>query len=264
MKKKTLIVLLCCTLIISSAALGSIAYLTSSSSVTNSFTVGNVYLKLDETKVNPSGEPVDEDGNVVDPSTGTPVRTETGNNYHLTPGKTYIKDPTVTIDKKSEDSYVRLLVTVTKAQELDTLCKAMTAANQQKYPHGLPQNHVAGYDAATWVCKAQTADQLNNTVTYEFRYFDTAANTDVVSTDGTNDLVLPALFSSISVPTEVSGAELATLSGFDIHVVAQAIQAEGFADADEAWAAFRPEETTTTTANAMNPDMQQDNANAGV
>ena len=240
MKKKTLTMLLSTLLIVSSAALGSIAYMTDTAEITNRFTVGNVSLKVDETKVDSSGAPVDGDGHVIDPNdpSAKPARTESGNAYHLMPGETYVKDPTVTIGKNSESSYVRLLVTVSKARELDALCKAMTAADAAKYPLGLPQDHVSGYDAAVWRYAGQTADAQANTVTYEFRYFDVNGSTDIVKPDGVSDLALDPLFDTITVPGALTGSQLATLNDFEIRVVGQAIQSAGFADANEAWAAF--------------------------
>lgn len=46
------------------------------------------------------------------------------------------------------------------------------------------------------------------------------------------------MFDAISVPDDVTSDQLATLENFQITVVAEAIQADGFDDADAAWAAF--------------------------
>ena len=75
----------------------TVAYLTSSSAVTNTFTVGNVGIELYES-------PVDTDGK-KDPAV-TGKKTSNGNNYHLLPGKTYDKDPTVYINSGSDTSYL--------------------------------------------------------------------------------------------------------------------------------------------------------------
>ena len=80
MKSKTLKVLLLSAtaiLLVIATVLATMAYLTSSSAVSNVFTVGNVKLNMTETKVNNDGTPV----------TGTGAgRTDT-NSYHLVPGK---------------------------------------------------------------------------------------------------------------------------------------------------------------------------------
>jgi len=241
MKKKTLLALLCSVLLVSSAALGSIAFLTDSATITNHFTVGNVSMKLDETKVDVTGQPVpDPDGN--------PARTEEGNEYHLLPGRTYVKDPTVTLDKNSESSYVRLLVTLTKASELGTLCQAVSQANAAAYPLGNPLDHVKGYDDSVWQLASQSADTAANTITYELRYFNKAENSWIVMPDGTNDLVLEPLFTSITVPGELTGDQLKSLEGFEIKVLGQAIQDQGFQSVDEAWAAFPQEATASADA----------------
>ena len=40
------------------------------------------------------------------------------------------------------------------------------------------------------------------------------------------------------IPEDITNANLALLTGMEIQVVAQAIQADGFDDADAAWIAF--------------------------
>ena len=251
MKKKTLIMMLCSLFVISSVAMGSVAYLTATDAITNIFTVGNVTMKLDETKVDRYGDPVLENGEAL--------RTEEGNKYHLLPGESYVKDPTVTITKGSEESYVRLLVTISKAKELDTLCKAMTKVNPAKYPYGLPQDHVSGFNAEDWLYKTQSEDAVANTVTYEFRY------KEIVKPDS-NDVVLPPLFTDINIPAEITGEQLKTVADFKIEVVANAIQARGFEDADTAWAAFNPvtvtldDEVAAENAPQLEDSNQQENA----
>ena len=96
MKKGTrkALLALCCAMILVAISVGAtLAYLTDSEAVTNTFTVGQVGLSLDEA-------PVDEDGKATD---GTRV---TENEYHLLPGQTYDKDPTVHVDAGSEDSWL--------------------------------------------------------------------------------------------------------------------------------------------------------------
>ena len=51
------------------------------------------------------------------------------------------------------------------------------------------------------------------------------------------DVVLDALFDSITVPGSITKEQLATIEGLTITVNAYAIQAAGFANAEEAWAA---------------------------
>lgn len=97
MKKKILTAL---ALIIAAAALvvvsvlGTMAYLTSSSAVTNAFTIGDVGIQMFETKVDTNGIPV------------SPTEKTDTNTYHLVPGKTYTKDPTIYVKANSEASFL--------------------------------------------------------------------------------------------------------------------------------------------------------------
>lgn len=79
----------------------TMAYLTSSAAVSNVFTVGDVKLHMYETKVLPNGKP--DPANPVVP--GEMKNTDT-NSYHLVPGGSYLKDPTIYVDGGSEESYL--------------------------------------------------------------------------------------------------------------------------------------------------------------
>lgn len=209
-RSKPLILALCAVLLVVGTILGTVAYLQDTAEVVNTFTVGNVHLKLDEAVVDANGDPTGE-------------RTESGNAYHLVPGETYTKDPTVTVLKGSEKSYVRMLVTINCYDELATLFGDPF----------LPQYFVEGWDSAVWVStEVISKDENANTATYEFRYFET------VKAEKDADLVLNALFDTVTVPTSMTGDQLATIADLEITVEAHAIQAAGFATADEAWAAF--------------------------
>ena len=234
MKKtsKILLSVLCIVAVLTVSVAGVLAYLIDQTNVvTNTFTVGDVQIKLDETKVDPEGKPV------------TPEeKTEIGNEYHLIPGQTYTKDPTVTVLTGSEESYVRIKVTINKMAEL----KAIFGNDF------LPGNYVTGWDQTKWPCVGIT-DNGDNTATYEFRYY-----TTVSTVDATDDLVLPALFTSFTLPGElVDGEDLKTLQpdaatgdpGLKIDVVGHAIQRSMLDTADEAWAAFDAQQA----ANATNP-----------
>ena len=207
--RKVLILALCAVLLVSISVMGTMAYLTSKDSVTNTFTVGKVAIKLDEAKANADGTLV-QGANRVD-----------ANSYKLLPGQTYNKDPMVTVLKDSEKSYIRMTVTVSKAEELDAIF-APAGANLLSIFNG--------YDGATWLYKGDT-DNADNTRTYEFWYKEAVAAPDA-------DVPLDALFDSITVPGSITNAQLATIEGMTITVNAYAIQADGFGTADLAWAAY--------------------------
>ena len=209
-KSKPILMALCAVILVVATVFGTIAYLQDSETVVNTFTVGNVHLKLDEAEVDANGVPTGE-------------RTEEGNAYHLIPGATYTKDPTVTVLKGSEESYVRVLLTLNCCEELDEIFA----------PDGAVLTTIFnGYDATNWVYETETRDTEANTITYEFRYKET------VKPEADEDLVLVALFDSITVPADITGEELATIAELKITVEAHAIQAAGFEDAAEAWEAF--------------------------
>lgn len=233
-KSKALLLTLCAVLLIAASVLGTMAYLTSSAEVKNTFTIGKVEIKLDETDVtNPTGPRV------------------TANSYKLMPGTTYTKDPTVTVKAGSEESYVRMKVTFNNATEIIALCTDpefadevtgaenafplirmvnFVEANAAKWDGIIPDNMVETGEMLA-DAKYFAYDKTADTLTYIFYYRETV-------TAPTADVVLPVLFDSIKVPEWVTGAQLAKLNNFQITVIAEAIQAGSFANAADAWSHF--------------------------
>lgn len=238
-KSKALLLTLCAVLLIAASVLGTMAYLTSTAKVENTFTIGKVEIKLDEAKVNANGIPEEGAARV------------TANSYKLMPGTTYTKDPTVTVKAGSEESYVRMKVTFNNAKEIIALCTDpeyadevtgvenafplirmvnFVKANAAKWDGIIPDNMVETGEMLA-DAKYFAYDKTADTLTYIFYYRETVTAT-------TADVVLPVLFDSIKVPEWVTGAQLAKLNNFKITVVAEAIQAGSFANAGAAWAAF--------------------------
>ena len=209
-KSKALLLTLCAVLLVAASVMGTMAYLTSTDKVENTFTVGNVAIKLDEAKVKTDGTPV------------TPAERVKANEYKLLPGHTYNKDPMVTVLSGSEASYIKMTVTFSKASALDAIF-ASTGADLTSIFNG--------YDSANWIYKDNTKDATANTRTYEFWYKEAVGAPN-------GDVALDALFDSITVPGEITKEQLATIEGMTITVNAYAIQADGFANAEAAWAAF--------------------------
>lgn len=189
----------------------TVAYLTSTDKVENTFTVGNVQIKLDEAKANTDGSLVANADRVK------------ANTYKLLPGHTYNKDPMVTVLSGSESCYVKMTVTFTKSAELDAIF-APDGANLISI--------FKGYDATNWIAKGDTKDTSANTRTYEFWYKEAVAAPN-------GNVALDALFDQIVVPGDITNAQLATIADMTITVNAYAIQADGFADATAAWAAYK-------------------------
>lgn len=247
-KTKALLMSLCAVLLVAASVLGTMAYLTDSKDVKNTFTVGNVAIKLDEAKV-------DEMGNLVKNQDDTLADRVTHNEYKLLPNHTYVKDPTVTVLKPSVDSYVRMKVTFNKASQIIAMCTDpeyadevtgvenafplirmvnFVEANAAKWDGIIPDNDVETEDMLD---NPKYFDAKNDTLTYYFYYNEAVAAPAA-------DVKLDTLFDSITVPQWVTGDQLAKLDGFQITAVAEAIQADGFVDAngdpsaDAAWTAF--------------------------
>lgn len=251
-KTKALLMSLCAVLLVAASVLGTMAYLTDSKDVKNTFTVGNVTIKLDEAKV-------DEKGNLVKNQDDTLADRVTRNEYKLLPGHTYVKDPTVTVLTPSVASYVRMKVTFNNATELIKICTDPEFADvetglEKAYPEVRmlkfstnsemfwvsplhPENGTLDMEDGINDPKYCVYDQKADTLTYTFYYADVLNGTDTVMAADTN-AVLPTLFDSITLPEWVTGDQLAKLKDFQINVVAEAIQADGFKNADAAWAAF--------------------------
>ena len=145
------------------------------------------------------------------------------------PGHTYYKDPTVTVVEGSESSYVRMLVTISKAKDVEAVFKdgfiENTDWNKKTDPSKwelIPTEK--GEDGHT--------DAVADTITYEFRYKEAVAAPN-------EKVLLDDLFEKFTVPgKEVNNEDLDKLQDMTITVVAHAIQADGFNRAGEAWVAF--------------------------
>lgn len=207
-KQKVCITIICALLLVTVSVLGTLAYLTSQQEVVNTFTVGKVDISLDEADVNPDGTVIQGADRVKE------------NEYHLIPGQTYVKDPTVTVKADSEDAYVRMLLTINCAAAFDAIYAPAQADLTTIFN---------GYDAQNWIFEAVT--RTADTLTYEFRYKEVVAKAD-------RDTVLDALFDSITIPSSYTSANMESIADLKITVIGHAIQATGFATEDEAWAAF--------------------------
>lgn len=249
-KTKALLMSLCAVLLVAASVLGTMAYLTDSKDVKNTFTVGNVAIKLDEAKVNADGKAIDKDGKVVNNLADAMRVAE--NSYKLLPGHEYTKDPTVTVNTPSVESYVRMKVTFNKASALIAMCTdpefaedgptgvenafplirmvKFVEANAAKWDGIIPDNMV---DTEEMLADGKyfAYDAEADTLTYYFYYKETVEAP-------TADVKLATLFDSIKVPEWATGDQLKALQGFEINVVAEAIQADGFENADAAWVAF--------------------------
>lgn len=94
-KTKALALALCAVLLVVTTVFVTMAFLTSTDSVQNTFTVGEVTITLDEADVKTDGTY----------ETNKDARVD-ANVYKLIPGHTYIKDPTVHVSDNSEECWL--------------------------------------------------------------------------------------------------------------------------------------------------------------
>ena len=130
--KKALIAGTCSVLLVAGSVAGTMAYLTSTDEVVNTFTVGNVAITLDEA-------PVDNDGQAT---SGDRVDK---NNYKLMPGHDYDKDPTVHVGNLSEDAWLFVKVDneIAAIEDATTVHNQMTTDNTWTVVDNT--NHVYAY-----------------------------------------------------------------------------------------------------------------------
>ena len=191
MKKKTkaLMLVLCAVLLVTASVLGTMAYLTSTDKVVNTFTVGKVAITLDEAKVKEDGTPVAGAARV------------TGNAYHLLPGHTYTKDPTVHVQANSEDSFIFVKV----------------------------ENGIANYEAGTTIAAQIAANGWTALDGVENVYYKTYTK----RAESTN---LP-VFGNFTIANHADAAD--SWNNFSaetkVTVTAYAVQQDGFASAAAAW-----------------------------
>lgn len=206
MKKKTLLIVLSILLVSVFSISTTIAFMTDKQEDKNVFTIGNVSIKLVESKVDEFGNKTNEETSLL-------------NNYHLMPGYTYSKDPTIIVENNSSDSYVRILITLNKIEELTEI-----------YGYEFTLEDIYSNWNSNWSYVNKTTD--GQTITYEYRY------KNIVN--GKNgDKRLEPLFTSFTIPEETTIEQLESIKDLKIEVKGQAIQKESFKSADDAWKSFK-------------------------
>jgi predicted ribosomally synthesized peptide with SipW-like signal peptide len=223
--KKVIALLLAAILLVACSVMGTLAYLTSTTeTVKNTFTVGDVVIYLDEKDVDESetGENLLHEGRDFENAYEGDLK--------LIPGCKHEKDPTVWVKEGSEEAYIRVLVTV---EDLEDLVAALPEyVDSTTGVFGL-HNVVEGWEDDVW----EFAGVDGNV--YEFRYFESVTGAADNGDEIEDYTALPALFTHIKLPgAELTNEELANLDGVEITVVAHAIQVHGFETVDDAWDAF--------------------------
>ncbi|MBE6559932.1 MAG: hypothetical protein E7662_02300 [Ruminococcaceae bacterium] len=230
-KRKALVILFCAAAIATATAFSTLAYLTDTDSATNTFTVGKVDIELDEAKVDNSG--VVETG--VDQK---PLARVTENDYHLIPGHTYVKDPTIHVQPKSEDCWLFVKV-------INNLATPFTPTGESAAVARLEAPDTSGFNGHKSI-----ADQMkeNGWVALEgvanvYYYAGTRATNGVVSSYENAVKDIP-VFAEFTVDGSVTNEQLAAyLTQYTtdagtanekttaVTVTAYAVQADGFNEA---------------------------------
>jgi len=209
-KKRFVAILLCVTLVALAAIGATFAYLTDTKTVNNTFTMGNVAIKLDETNVNdPTGDRV------------------TSNEYNVYPGAVVKKDPIVHNTGKNA-AYIRATINV---ENWMNNCAAYYPEFGIAYPSaGYEQSLLLLVDALGegWsIVGVETGKPFelgNFSAKFILKYDGTLAS----GADTT------AMFNNVKVPAGIkNGNDFGAIT-----VVAQAIQADGFDTWEAAFAAY--------------------------
>lgn len=180
-KTKALLLALCAVALVVTTVFSTMAYLTSKDSVTNTFTVGKVAITLDETDV----------------TNNTSSRVKE-NAYHLLPGNTYTKDPTVHVAANSEDSWIFVKVV----------------------------NGIAAIEDNT----------IENQITSTYGWTELEDGVYYKSYDKTDSVTDLKVFGTFSIKENADNDTLALYDGNTIVVTAYAIQKAGFeTDPAKAW-----------------------------
>ena len=211
-KKKILVLALTVAMAAILVVGGSLAYLTDTKTANNTFTMGDVKIKLDETNVeNPTGDRV------------------TSNEYEVYPGAVVKKDPIVHNVGKN-GAYIRATVNVSNWMNL-------VAAYYPDFKETFPNE---GYKAALNLLVGELGEGwsvvgVEAGDTFTIGQFDAKfiLKYDGILASGDDTT---AMFQTVTIPAGIDNAN--TNSFKEVKVVAQAMQANGFDNWDAAFAAF--------------------------
>ena len=265
MKKKLTAIFLCVALAAIAVVGASLAYFTDTKSATNTFTVGNVKIDLIESRYHREGN--DNSGDTTIPD---PTNTASGMKYvtdghkaftdeeikadaekyseyigergkNMVPGRNFAKCPYV-VNTGANDAYVRVRVMIPHDGDVDNggiinamFCSTATSsgefqqgANGENWPvvemNGYTDDNGLKYDVYTYT----RTEPLKAGAMTEWNVWNFVG----IGKNVTNADIEKAIENGVITKTNNGSLSLNVL------VQADAIQAEGFADAAAAWAAF--------------------------
>ena len=214
--KKVVAIVLAMVLVAVAAVGATMAYLTDTKTVTNTFTVGDVKIKLDETNIN------DPEGDRVTANTYT----------NITPGIVYTKDPVVTNTGKN-DAWVRVTVTIENGMNwLGLYNENVWTAPQEEAFTALIDDSLGDKWSLEDIAYVANATRGTTDFVATLKYAEKLSK-DQVTSAAFKEFVLPANASASDITTRISQN-----GEFHIDVVAEAIQADGFTTWEDAFEAF--------------------------
>ena len=251
--KKTIAIAMLVVLVAAVSVLGTLAYLTDTKTAKNTFTVGNVSIELLESSLHRENAGVANGqtstselwSNVNKEGSGNTSKYKAGDTFYtdaqieanareykcknvkLNPGQSYHKMPYVK-NTGANDAYIRIRVMFPADLDTAILNSSMytsTALNNKEFTYA--------YDNSG----AVEREDIKYNV-YTFTRIDPLAS---------GELTYWNVWGTVHMDADVTNAELAMLFGedkpyangiFPVLVEADAIQADGFADASAAWIAF--------------------------
>ena len=253
MRKKLLVLSLCVALAAIAIAGASLAYFTDTKSATNTFTVGNVKIDLLESSLHRENAGVANDatsdselwsdvdkegsGNTSKYKAGDTFYTDaqieanaaeyTCENVQLIPGRSYHKMPYVK-NVGNNDAYIRIRVMIPADLDTAVLNSSMytsSAMDKKEFTMAIDQSGTVARDDYKY--NVYTFTRVDPLAPGEMTYWN--------------------VWGTIHMDTTVTSKQSEALFGengsypggvFPVLVEADAIQAEGFANATEAWTAF--------------------------
>ena len=230
MKKKLLIVigaLVAVAAIVAGSVFGTIAYLTSASKVSNVFTVGDVFITMDESVV-------DADGKIIEGA----GRTDR-NSYHLIPGKSYDKDPQITVEANTESCYL-FLVTRNQITAIEDPNQKTMAQQMVENGWGIYKDTTAG--SRVWVYCGTAANVNADTKHAVTPVAVCGKNRSAANTVSVTNPI--SIFQKFHITNDsTASANLSLYSGAEVTLNAVGIQSDSFGEIgqmssiDAAWAA---------------------------
>ena len=269
MKKKITAIFLCVALVAIAIVGASLAYFTDTKSATNTFTVGNVKIDLIESKFHRTGNDNSGDTSIPDPTntargmkfvpdgwtvfTDEQIQEDAGTyatdylavkGKNMVPGRGVAKCPYV-VNTGANDAFIRIRVMVPSAANNDfvNVHSGGVITNQWCSTAFINGEFIdgkgGGWNNAPAIDKASvTKDGVKYDV-YTFTRKEPLKAGAMTEWNVWNFIGINKDATSADIQKAVDAGAITATGELNVLVEADAIQAEGFADAAAAWAAFK-------------------------